>query len=133
MGKYILADNQDLTRFALERLLKQNEIHIISRDCLFQLTCRRDTTVKEAIILRKKTDLNPEWNPSGQFPADTERIKNANRRSGIVIHNGTFPLILCFSFTEMNVDYICLFPFAGLAYAITSVIRFPCYEAEFLS
>ena len=31
MGKYILADNQDLTRFALERLLKQNEENVVYR------------------------------------------------------------------------------------------------------
>lgn len=31
MGQYILADNQELTRFALESLLKQNESNVIHR------------------------------------------------------------------------------------------------------
>ena len=29
MGKYILADNQELTRFALESLLRRNEEHVV--------------------------------------------------------------------------------------------------------
>ena len=31
MGKYILADNQELTRFALESLLRQDEQNVVYR------------------------------------------------------------------------------------------------------
>ena len=31
MGKYILADNQDLTRYAVESLIRQNETHVLYR------------------------------------------------------------------------------------------------------